>query len=240
MPVQILDYAVPASESTPPVASTSAEPTTFIDLQPEVQEEDLIEERFLSATSPEGIQVRVRGYTNHLSLIGQKYARELPDKIGIQADAYRETLVVPEDDVDEPEQDREEGRRTRPSLLLRVEALKEGKVLVVVSSRLSKEEEEVLSRSRPILATTANRIDPARASEERGQESVGSMMRRHSIASEVTVEREIEVEVEQEEEEAMPSSRDRSRLYQMSNASTSDLAQDSRPTRSLNRETVGR
>ncbi|GAA6060513.1 hypothetical protein JCM10212_005594 [Sporobolomyces blumeae] len=80
---------------------------------------ELIDERFLSPRSTLGISIRVKGYTNHLSRFGQKYARDLPVKVGVEANQYRETLA---------------------NGILKVEAAKANKVLAVINSRLTDDE----------------------------------------------------------------------------------------------------
>lgn len=108
----------------------------------------LIEEKFIPPTSAQGIWIRIKGYTNHLSPVGKRYAREQfnLERVGFQADEYRETLI--KETTRSPHSPSSssggEGVDVVPTgLILKVEALKRGKILAVVNTRLTKEEEEV-------------------------------------------------------------------------------------------------
>ncbi|GAA5829037.1 hypothetical protein JCM5353_000876 [Sporobolomyces roseus] len=116
----------------------------------------LIEERFIPPTSSQGVWIRIKGYTQHLSPIGQRYARELPNKIGIEANQYIETLL----------EDREG--------VLKVEALRDGKVLAVVNSRLTRDEEEVFYKFR------RSHSSPTSPAPSRGGEAGDEGVRRTS------------------------------------------------------------
>ncbi|GAA5987985.1 hypothetical protein JCM5350_007848 [Sporobolomyces pararoseus] len=157
MPVHIPDFPsaspVDAVSSTSTTTSTStldssaspaqthANTDVLPDLSPSYSS-PLIDEKFIDPTSSQGIWIRIKGYTNHLSPVGKRYAREQfsLERVGIQADHYRETLL--KDTGSSSSDDTTEGARTT-GLILKVEALKGGKVLAVVNSRLTKEEEEV-------------------------------------------------------------------------------------------------
>jgi hypothetical protein len=100
----------------------------------------LIEEKFLPPNSAQGIWIRIKGYTNHLSPIGRRYAREQfnLERVGNLADHYRETLLKDHNNHNN------EGSGTGSSIL-KIEALRKLKVLAVVNTRLTKEEEEVFN-----------------------------------------------------------------------------------------------
>ncbi|GAA6015068.1 hypothetical protein JCM11491_001648 [Sporobolomyces phaffii] len=162
------------STSTVPRAASDASDTAFpspsrspnsTSTSPRVV---MVDERFLAPDSAEGVAVRIRGYTNHLSPVGQRYAREQLSRsdrctpttptsggrrgrvvVGTEADQYRETIL------------RDDGDRTAGGEggggggpILKVEALRDGKVLAVVHSRLTRAEVDqydafVLARRRP-------------------------------------------------------------------------------------------
>ncbi|GAA5907799.1 uncharacterized protein JCM6883_001895 [Sporobolomyces salmoneus] len=110
----------------------------------------LIEERFLCPSSALGIWTSIKGYTSHLSPIGQRYSRERFnfDKIGALANHYRETLSPGS------------AAGGGAGVILKVEAMREGKVLATVNTRLTKEEEEVYN---DFIRKSA---DPVNAQEE--------------------------------------------------------------------------
>ncbi|GAA5960766.1 hypothetical protein JCM3765_007327 [Sporobolomyces pararoseus] len=153
MPVHIPDYnsasptdavlsSTTTTTSSPDASSFAAQPLVNHYVLPDVSpsySSPLIDEKFIDPTSSQGIWIRIKGYTNHLSPVGKRYAREQfnLERVGIQADHYRETLLKDTSGSDTT------GEARTTGLILKVEALKSGKVLAVVNSRLTKEEEEV-------------------------------------------------------------------------------------------------
>lgn len=99
----------------------------------------VIEERFLDVGSVDAIKTFVRGYTNHLSRVGRRYARERFDveRVGKLANRYVETLSAATNTTGT---DSSEGGGG--GTILKIEAFRDQECLAVINSRLNRQEEQ--------------------------------------------------------------------------------------------------